>query len=259
MHSENTIEIPTLTVSLLPTLTSADVCPLCAGAGFLRLDYPVGHPRFGRPETCPHPSHQVERLNRLAQVSGMLPEEMGRCLDDIKPVEGNAAMLEAARAMLDKPFGWLWIWGGPGNAKSEILIALVNELNARRRGPAVYTKFSQLLDYMRDAFDERKKREDDPDTDLGYIARFRRLRSVKVLAIDEMDKARVTPFMNDFRFDFLDERYRLGITGQAVTLFASNETPATLPDPIWDRVRDGRFKVVHNQAGSARPKMRRTK
>lgn len=208
-------------------------------------------------ELCPQPAHQADRLARLARVSGMRPEEMARCLSDIRPISGNAAMLDAAAAMLKEPFGWFWIWGGAGNAKSEILIALANELNGNGHGPAVYTKFTNLVDYMRDAFTERKQRADDPDMDLGYIARFERLKAVKVLAIDEMDKVRDTPFMRDFRFDFLDERYRQGVNGQTVTLFASNDNPATLPDPIWDRVRDGRFKVVHNQAASARPYMRR--
>lgn len=216
--------------------------------------YP-GHPEFGKLTRCPNPAHQAERLDRLAKVSGMMPEEVCRSLSDIKPVGGNEVALKAAREMLAKPYGWLWIWGGPGNAKSEMLIALVNELNARGDGPAVYTKFTTIVDYMRDAFSEKKKRQSDPDTDLGYVARFERLKAVKVLAIDEMDKVRDTPFVQDFRFDFLDERYRQGIYGKTVTLFASNSDPSTLDDPIWDRVRDGRFKVVENKAASARPYM----
>lgn len=173
-------------------------------------------------------------------------------------MKGNEAMLQAANEMLTNPYGWLWIHGGPGNAKSEVLIALVNELNLSGRGPAVYTKFTTLIDYMRDAFNERKQQDKHgPDVDLGYIARFERLKGIKVLAIDEMDKVRDTPFMLDFRFDFLDERYRQGVNGQTVTLFTSNVNPAQLPDPIWDRVRDGRFKIIHNQAGSARPNMQR--
>lgn len=167
-------------------------------------------------------------------------------------------MLKAANDMLIKPYGWLWLWGGPGNAKSEVLIALVNELNLSGHGPAVYTKLTTLIDYMRDAFNERKQRDTHgPGVDLGYIARFERLKGVKLLAIDEMDKARDTPFMLDFRFDFLDERYRQAINGDTVTLFASNSNPSQLPDAIYDRVRDGRFKIIHNQAGSARPNMQR--
>lgn len=232
-------------------------CPDCGVVGYFRNDVAPGEKGFGKLIPCPNPAHQRDRLERLAKVSNMLPQELDRSLDDIIQSENNQAMLEAARAMIADPYGWLYIWGGPGNAKSETLIAVVNELNRIGKGPAVYTKFASLIEFMRDAFSERKKKDNDPDTDMGYIARFERLKAVKVLAIDEMDKARETPFMNDFRFDFLDERYRAGIAGQTITLFASNENPATLPDAVWDRVRDGRFKVVENTAPSARPKMRR--
>ncbi len=232
-------------------------CPACGGVGYFRADVPIDHPQFGRVIPCNNPAHHADRLTRLAKVSGLLQADLHRRLSDIKPMKGNEAMLQAANEMLASPYGWLWIHGGPGNAKSEVLIALVNELNLSRCGPAIYTKFTTLIDYMRDAFNERKQQDrHGPDVDLGYIARFERLKTIKVLAIDEMDKARDTPFALDFRFDFLDERYRQGVNGETVTLFASNTNPSQLPDPIYDRVRDGRFKIIHNQAGSARPNMK---
>lgn len=225
--------------------------------GYFRVDVEPGHTLFGKLIPCDNPVHHPARLASLAKVSGLSAPDLERRLADIRRSNGNEAMLDAAQAMLDNPYGWLWIYGGPGNAKSEVLIAIVNEMNLSARGPAVYTKFSTVIDYMRDSFNEKSQRDKNPDISLGYIARFDRLKAVKLLAIDEMDKARDTPFMMDFRFDFLDERYRQGINGDTFTLFASNSNPASLPDAIWDRVRDGRFKVVHNQAGSARPGMKR--
>ena len=224
--------------------------------GYFRADVEPGHPQFGKLIPCDNEAHHADRMAKLARISGLLPQDLERRLSDILRIEGNEAMLDAAAAMLTKPFGWLWIWGGPGNAKSEVMIAIINELNLSGRGPAVYTKFSTIIDYMRDAFNERQQRDKTPDIDLGYIARFERLKSIKVLAIDEMDKARDTPFMMDFRFDFLDERYRQAVNGKSVTLFASNTNPASLPDAIYDRARDGRFVIVHNLAGSARPNMK---
>lgn len=182
---------------------------------------------------------------------------MARRLSDIKPIQGNQEMLKAANDFINTPAGWLYFWGGPGNAKSEALIAIVNELNASGRGPAVYTTFTRLIDWMRDSFRERKAQEKDADTDLGYIQRFNRILKIKCLAIDEMDKARSTEFADEFRFHFLDERYRQAVHGQTCTIFASNSNPNTLPEPLYDRVRDGRFVIVENKAGSARPNMRR--
>lgn len=166
-------------------------------------------------------------------------------------------MMTAARDMVTNPFGWLYLWGGPGNAKSEALIAIVNELNEAGYGTVMYTTFTSLIDWMRDSFRERKAQEKDPAANMGYIERFERILKVRCLAIDEMDKARSTEFADEFRFHFLDERYRQAIRGETVTLFASNTDPALLPEPLYDRVRDGRFKIIHNTAPSARPVMRR--
>lgn len=158
-------------------------------------------------------------------------------------------MIEAAKRVINDPKGWLYIYGGPGNAKSEILIAIVNEINAADKGPAMYVKFAQLVNWMRDAFG--------PDSwqHLGYIDRFERIKAIKVLAIDEVDKIRMTEFSTEFQFDFLDERYRQAIHGETVTIFAGQTSPLELPDPLSSRIQDGRFEVVYNEAGDARPDM----
>lgn len=220
--------------------------------GFFRLDVPPGDRRFGKPVPCDNPFHTAERLDRAAQLSNLHPGDLARRLKDIDPYPGNAAMLEAAIKMVDNPAGpkgWLYIWGGPGNAKSEVLIAIVNEVNEAGRGPAMYVTFAHLVNWVREAFRD--------GADESYIQRFERLKAIKLLAVDEMDKARDTEFSQEFRFHFLDERYRQGILGSTAMVFASNTDPALLPLPLYDRVRDGRFMIVENTAPSARPHMKR--
>lgn len=243
--------------------------------GFWQHDAPVGSKFFGKLVPCEHPSHSEARLTRIASVSGLDKADLSRRLNDIsqvhfnspmevkdgQPVDNwisNRAMLQAARQIIDNPQGMLFIWGGPGNAKSEVLIAIINELTANGYGSAMYTKLSKIVNYMRDAFSERKYRDSRgaEAQDLGYIARFDKLKAVKVLAIDEMDKIKnLTDFIEDFRFDFLDERYRQAGRGETVTIFASNSDPADLPMPIYDRIRE--FQIVQNTAPSARPHMKR--
>ncbi len=254
--------------------TTPPDCPECHGLGFFRQDLQPGEPGFGKLVRCNHPSHSPDRQARLAAVSGLARADLSRRLKDINQVHFNApqlvdgemvdnwvsnrAMLIAARQIIDAPCGMLYIWGEPGNAKSEALIAIVNELNAKGSGPAVYTKLSKVVDYMRDSYAEIKHRDSKgPEAqDLGYIARFDRLKAVKVLAIDEMDKIKnLTGFVEDFRFDFLDERYRQARRGETITVFASNGDPANLPMPIYDRIRE--FTIVENTAPSARPHMRK--
>lgn len=235
--------------TLIPDKPSPPVCPNCAGAGWFRLDVPVGDPQFGKPIRCEHPIHDPERLSHLKKISHLGERELKVTLSDISKNDDNHEMLTAAKWMTADPWGWLYIWGGPGNAKTEVLIAIVNELNRRGQGPAMYTSLSTILDWMRQAYGPLAK--DD------YLARFDKLRQIKVLAIDEMDKPRSTEWAEEFRFNFLDDRYRSALNGETITLFAGNTNPASFGDVLFDRIRDGRFKIVFNGQSSARPHMQR--
>lgn len=225
-------------------------CSDCGGAGFVRIDVPVGHPQFGKFERCSNPIHNPDRLARMAKISNLGPEDVKRRLTDIQVNDKNKAMLEAAQRIIDEPYGWLYIWGGPGNAKSEVLKAIVNESNRTGRGPAVYTTFSTVIDWMRAAYDK--------NSTLTSVERFEQLKEIPVLAIDEMDKARATEYAADFRFNLLDARYISALNEQTITIFAGNTDPAKLEcEPIYDRIRDGRFMIIENKAPSARPMMKR--
>jgi len=228
--------------------------------GFFRPDVPPGDPKFGKLIPCDNPFHTASRLDRLAQVSNLHAGDLARRIDDIdethytKKVNGvdvlvsNRAMLEAGRAMIADPRGWLWVHGGPGNAKSEVLIAIVNAVNEGGAGLAMYCKFVDLVNWVREAYSDKASE--------SYNQRFQRLANIKLLAVDEMDKAKDTEWLNEFRFNFLDERYRQGILGQSAMVFASNTPPNLLPIALYDRVRDGRFRIVENTAPSARPNMK---
>jgi len=227
------------------------VCPEChteAGAGWFRRDVPVGHPDFGKPLRCQHPFHAAARAVRLQTVSQLGPEDIKRRLSDIRRNADNGAMLDAAQVAVERGYGWLYIWGGPGNAKSEVLKAVVNQLNETGRGPAIYSTLGNITDFMRQSFGK--------NTDEDFLSRFNRLKLAPVLAIAEMDKPSETDWMQDFRFHFLDSRYIAAVNRQALTVFAGNRDPRELGDVLWDRISDGRFAVVHNAAPSARRGMR---
>ncbi len=225
--------------------------------GFFRQEVAPDHSGFGKAIPCENEWHNEDRLAKIEEISGLRGTDLNIRLNDIFKVPDNAEMLDRSREMVDKPRGkWLYIWGRPGNAKTVALMAMVNEINEAGNGPAMYIKFSRLIDWMRDSFREKKALDGDPHANLGYIQRFAKILEIKFLAIDEMDKARDTEFANEFRFDFLDERYRSALRGETATAFASNSDPAILPEAIYDRIRDGRFAIVENKAPSSRPVMR---
>lgn len=240
-------------------------CPMCGGRGFFRSELPLDDPDFGRPIPCEGRGHLEDRLGRLARWWDYDVQDQGIRLADVSPQPKNQTVLTAARTFLARPRGWLYIWGGPGNAKTIILKALVNELNLAGHGPARYIKFSKLINHMREAFSQKAGREkmmakgvDRAQWGDGtYMDRFERLKQIPILVIDEFDKARMTDFADEFRFDFLDDRYEQAIKGQTCLIFASQQPPDYhLPGPVATRFNDGRFQVVENLAGDSRRTMK---
>ena len=246
------------------------------------LDVPVGHEHFGKLVRCSNEVHQERYVLRLAQLSGLDKSDLTIRLDQFREVHysevdkgkrdrdgspitrqvSNRAMLESARAFVRDPYGFIYLWGGPGNAKTDVLIAIVNEINARAGSvTAVYIKFSKLVEYMREAYIENERRKSNPDAPASYSQRFNEVKAVKVLCIDEFDfdgeKLRETAFAKEFRFDFLDDRYHQATREATATVFASNSPAESLPEAIYDRIRDGRFQIIHNTAPSSRPTMTR--
>lgn len=170
---------------------------------------------------------------RLVAQSGLLPSELGITLDDIAPNGPDTArMLAMANEFCLAPWGVWTLWGSYGNAKSMILQAIVNHF--RHRGVlAVYVRFKDLLDHIRAG--------NAPEAGDDAMARYRQLVEVQVLAVDEVDKARLTDYAEEFRTNFLDDRWRYGIAQLRHTLLAMNHNPSELPGHIYDRLRDGRF------------------
>lgn len=238
------------TVAAIPDIE--DVCPTCgtpANVGLMRSDAMPGERDFGKLIKCNHEFHQQTREQRLQKISQLGPDDVKRQLSDIGRNPGNAAMLDAAQDAIKTGYGWYYLWGGPGNAKSEVLKAIVNDMNKTGRGPAVYTTFGRLLMYMRAAFNK--------DAGQSEIARFDELVRVRCLAVDEMDKPKESDWMLDFRFQFLDARYISAVNGETLTIYAGNPNPKIVFDEVmFDRFRDGRFMIVQNTAKSARPAQR---
>ncbi len=196
---------------------------------------------------CPDPAgvHKAAKTVRLARISGLLPEEMTVRLDDIMPRGDTAEMADLARKFVNEPWGFLTLWGGYGNGKTLILQAVVNEFRERHGVVGTYVRMHDLLDYVRAGYA--------PNARDDARARYERLKSLPILAIDEFDAARMTDFAYEFRTAFLDDRYRLAMTRRAHTLFAMNCNPKELPGDTHDRLRDGRFMIFHNKDKSMRP------
>ncbi len=155
-------------------------------------------------------------------------------------------MLAQAREFVERPSGFLTLWGGWGNGKTLILQAVVNELRAGGM-TAAYVTFKDLIDWVSAGFDD----VEDQGTE---SQRFTYVRDAQVLAVDEVDKIRLTEYRQEFRTAFFDWRYRSAIEGDAHTLFAMNCNPMELPGDIYDRLRQ--FEITCNNDPSMRPALK---
>lgn len=230
----------------------ADVCPLCEGLGWVRVDRQPGEPGFGTLEPCGcNEEIGRRRHERLLEVSGLHPEELELRFSDViqrsNGEDDTAGMLKLARAFVDDPWGILAVWGGYGNGKTLILQAIVNEFRYQRGVWGTYITLKKLLDYVRAGNAQ--------GAGLDARERYEQLLRVPVLAIDECDGPQMTDYAEEFRRSFFDDRYRLALVRRAHTVLAMNCDPSDLPGDVWDRLRDGRFVVYHNEDGSMRPAM----
>jgi DNA replication protein DnaC len=225
-----------------PRAAASDICPVCNGTGWLRVERELSDPRFGKLEPC---ECQADRaLEHLRSLSGLHGAELQATLDELDPTvgPGTAAMVEACRRFMEAPTGFLTLWGQVGTGKSLCLCAITNAL--LRRG-AVYISLHDLLDFARQGFDAS------PGDDAA--ARLRRFMAVPVLCLDELDKVKESDWVQEQLTALVDARFRSGVAGETGTVFALNSDPAELSPWIASRLRDGRACVVYNGDPDARP------
>jgi DNA replication protein DnaC len=228
-------------------------CPLCKGLGVLREQRPIDDARFGKlaPCECTVAARSVRRRAHLEEVSGLLPHERALSLDDlVERCDDTPEMIRVVRRFGQWPSGILTLWGECGNGKTLCLQALANHFRDGRQWVSVYARFKDLVDWIR-AGNSTDATEDARE-------RYERLKTARFLAIDEIDKVRMTEFAHEFRTALLDDRYRLALEKSHFTALACNDDPAELPEYIFDRLRDGRFgenAIFHNGDKSMRPSL----
>lgn len=159
-------------------------------------------------------------------------------------------MVEAAKHFVQEPYGILTIHGGTGNAKTTALQGIVNEL-VSMRVQAVYITAFDLIGYIRAAFSSNGKEVINDDAH----ARLKKLESVRVLCVDEMDKVKWSDWVQEQLTDLVDVRYRLGLGLEAGTVIAMNASPDILPAWMFSRLADGRNVMIENKDADVRPGM----
>ncbi|HEV7127471.1 MAG TPA: ATP-binding protein, partial [Ktedonobacterales bacterium] len=125
------------------------VCPICGGAGYVRLDVPLGDPAFGKPVACACKERQIEERRRsdLRRMSSLDPflEKTFDAFDTA--VQGAREAFEAARTFAADPNGWIVLSGTHGVGKTHLAAAIANMQLAQ--GTLVFFSIvPDLLDHL---------------------------------------------------------------------------------------------------------------
>jgi DNA replication protein DnaC len=176
------------------------VCPLCHGAGYVRLDVPVGDPAFGQAVRCQCKEQQIEERDRsnLRRLSNLDPfrDKTFETFDAALP--GLHEPYDIARNYAEDPMGWLVFRGNYGCGKTHLAAAIANV--AEQNGiPVVFGIVPDLLDHLRATFA--------PTSDTPYDALFDKLREVQLLVLDDFGAENSTAWATEKLFQLINYRY----------------------------------------------------
>jgi DNA replication protein DnaC len=207
------------------------VCPLCHGAGYVRLDVPVGDPAFGQAIRCQCKEQQLEERERfnLRRLSNLDPfrDKTFESFDVTNPDFREA--FEASQKFAKDPLDWLVLRGGPGRGKTHLAAAIANE--AEKAGiPVIFAIVPDLLDHLRATFA--------PSSDMPYDALFDKVREVQLLILDDFGAENSTAWATEKLFQLINYRYNYRIP----TVFTTNDTRLSRVDErISSRLHDKAF------------------
>jgi DNA replication protein DnaC len=216
-------------------------CEICHGIGWLRQELPVTDPKFGKLIPCPN------RVVDQKIESGLTSTQRDLDWTDIQMTKDVILAVKTVRKAISERYGWVYLYGSSGLAKSLILqVVIADEIRSGRR--ARYANMIDILDNIRQAYDTET-----PSTEAAR--RLERWSTIPVLAIDEVDRITGTKWADGTQFQLFDKRYTDGVEGRSVTILASNANPASFEEYLRSRIFDGRFSVVHLTGIDKRPQM----
>lgn len=224
-------------------------CPECHGGGYVRYDWPLGHPRYGVVDPCPRRDLDGQAVE---QKFGLKRVERNLSWGNILPMPGSNAVAAArkVREVLERGYGWVYLWGDYGVSKS-LILQISTAVSLRAGVDAAYVRMEEVLDHLRGGYGAG-----------DYSQRIERFQSVPVLCIDEFEKVNEKEekgegmsWAGSKRFLLMDKRYVSATRGDSVTIMAGNVNPSNFRGELWDRIQDGRFDLIHVTGESVRPGM----
>ncbi len=216
-------------------------CPHCRGAGYVRMDVPLGHEKFGRLESCVCRAKDVAKSarNRLFALSNL--DRLSHLRFENFSASGNEKAefrTQQERDSLFKAFetcesfarlqkGWLLLEGGYGCGKTHLAAAIAND--AVSRGiPTLFITVPDLLDSLRFAYN-------DPET--TFEQRFEEIRRADLLILDDFGTQNATAWAQEKLFQIINFRY----INKLPTVITTNLMLDEIEGRIRSRLQDEDF------------------
>ena len=218
-------------------------CEICGGFGKVWVDRPLSDPQFGTLKPCPN----INLVQLFIKKCGLKSYELDYSWGLIKDINNIGKTKNLLQQFIENSNGFMYIWGDSGLGKTRLLKTMVAE-SLRKSTPAAYVRMTDMMDNLRSVY-----ALENPEPE--YSKRIRFWSEIPVLCIDEFDRLKKTPYVEEKTFSILDYRYESAMSGQSITVIASNTDPRDLDSYLADRIFDNRAAVIHVTGISARPNL----
>jgi DNA replication protein DnaC len=204
------------------------VCPKCKGAGWLRLDVPLGHPSFGRLFKCECITTAEDRahtseMRRLSQLDGLENKSFANFEATTAELEKALGIAKTFAQTLD---GWIVLTGRCGTGKTHLAAAIANEHLNRGDQSVMFAVVPDLLDHLRATFD--------PTRGVSYDQRFQDVRNTFLLILDDLGTENATPWAREKLYQIINHRYNERLP----TVITSNQPDKAIDERILSRMLD---------------------